>query len=120
MLINISNHPSAHWEKRQIDEATRRWGGVVDMQFPSIDPKWGYERVEQEAQKHIMGYRREIAKYDQPSAFHIMGELVYCFCVVQLLLKGGYMVVASTTERDVVMHNGEKVSRFKFVQFREY
>lgn len=120
MLINISNHPSAQWEKRQIDEATRRWGGVVDMQFPSIDPKWGYERVEQEAQKHIMGYRREIAKYDQPSAFHIMGELVYCFCVVQLLRKCGYQVVASTTERNVVIRDGVKESHFKFVQFREY
>lgn len=120
MLINLSNHPSTQWDKKQLDEAIRRWGGVVDLQFPCIDPTWSYERVEQKAQKDIINYCREIAQYKQPSAFHVMGELVYCFCVVQLLRKCGYQVVASTTERNVVIRDGVKESHFKFVRFREY
>ena len=120
MLINISNHPSDSWDQQQLDEATRLWGGVIELPFPQIDPNWDYNRTEQEAKKNIETYRREIEKYSGASAFHVMGELVYCFCVVQMLKREGYSVVASTTERTVVMNNGVKESHFGFVQFREY
>ena len=50
-----------------------------------------------------------------------MGELTFCFSVVQQLKEKGVRCVASTTERVVEeTDDNKKVSKFTFVQFREY
>jgi hypothetical protein len=49
-----------------------------------------------------------------------MGEMVFCFRLVQLLKDAGVMVVASAAERDVSYTNDVKNSIFNFVTFREY
>ena len=52
---------------------------------------------------------------------HVMGELTFCFSVVQQLKEKGVRCVASTTERIVEeTADNKKVTQFSFVQFREY
>jgi threonylcarbamoyladenosine tRNA methylthiotransferase MtaB len=57
MLINISNHPLSEWSERQIDEATRLWGGVVDVAFPKIDATLTNEEIESMAKANIAALR---------------------------------------------------------------
>ena len=37
MFINFSNHPPAQWSAEQT-AAAQRYGKVVDLAFPAIDP----------------------------------------------------------------------------------
>ena len=120
MLINISNHPLSEWSERQIDEATRLWGGVVDVAFPKIDATLTSEDVVRLAKTNIKSYVDVIEQYPTPSAFHIMGEMVYCFYVINALKQMGYVVVASASNRDVEMEGDNKIVRFSFEKFREY
>ena len=120
MLINISNHPSSEWESKQISEATALWGGVCDIAFPNICPTLDGDEVLQLAQTNINDYIAKINQYGGRSAFHVMGESVYCFHVIRMLKEAGYDVVASATERNAQMYGGVKLSHFSFVRFREY
>ena len=38
MFINYTNHPSASWGEKQMDEA-KKYGEIVDMPFPNISPQ---------------------------------------------------------------------------------
>ena len=120
MLINISNHPLSEWSERQIDEAIRLWGGVVDVAFPKIDATATGEEVIRLAASNIEQYIELIEQYPTPSAFHIMGEMVYCFNVIKALKERGYGVVASTSNRDVEIDGDSKIVYFSFERFREY
>jgi len=117
MLINLSNHPSAAWPEAQRAAAREQFGEIEDWAFPNISPHATAEEVAQLAE----GYFRRIAQTTpRPRAVHLMGEMNFTFALVRRLLEAGYRVVASTTERDVVEHEGVKTSRFRFVQFRDY
>lgn len=120
MLINISNHPLSEWSERQINEATRLWGGVVDVAFPRIEAKATEDEVIRLAASNIERYIELIEQYPTPSAFHIMGEMVYCFNVIKVLKERGYVVVASTSNRDVEKYGDSKIVYFSFERFREY
>ena len=121
MLINISNHPITTWSSEQITMAKSLWGDVCDVALPNIDPHLDGVEVLHKAENDVEKYCSIIKQYDEMSAFHIMGESVYCFHVVNILKKMGYKVVASTTERhNVEYKNGNKISHFEFVRFREY
>lgn len=120
MLINISNHPLSEWSERQINEATRLWGGVVDVAFPRIEAKATEEEVIRLAASNIERYVELIEQYPTPSAFHIMGEMVYCFNVIKALKERGYVVVASASNRDVEKYGDSKIVYFSFERFREY
>ncbi len=121
MLINISNHPLIEWSAEQIAAAREQWGDVCDVALPNINPHLDGVEVLHKAENDAQNYSSIIKQYDEMSAFHIMGESVYCFHVVNILKKMGYKVVASTTERhNVEYKNGNKISHFEFVRFREY
>lgn len=120
MLINISNHPSSEWGKKQKSEALAMWGGVVDIDLPHIDPNLSCEEVIQKASSDVHHYMEIAAKYASSSAFHIMGESVYCYHTIRLIKEAGCTVVASATERVVEYKNNAKLSHFSFVRFREY
>lgn len=121
MLINLSNHPSTQWPAEQIDAAKLQFAQVVDLPFPQIDP------VGDEAYIQILvdDYLKKIKQLatengsDKPTV-HIMGELTFCFVLVQALHNQGVDCVASTTERIVHEENGVKTSEFRFVKFRRY
>lgn len=120
MLINISNHPLSEWSEKQINEATRLWGGVVDIVFPQIDATATNEEIIDLVSSNIERYIELIEQYPAPSAFHIMGEMVYCFNLIKALKERGYIVVASTSNRDVEIAGDSKIVYFSFEKFREY
>lgn len=120
MLINISNHPSIYWSEEQLSVANKIWGGVYDIALPYISPQLDGKDVLHKAEIDVESYISIIQQYDIPSAFHVMGESVYCFHVVKLLKEAGYTIVASTSERCVEYDRDNKISHFEFVKFREY
>jgi hypothetical protein len=115
MLINFSNHPSSDWCSSQVLEAEKRYGNIVDVEFPDISPSTDKVGVLYLAQVHVA-----FIKSNRPSAVHIMGELNFTFACVTLLKSIGIICVASTTERISEVVDGKKTSIFRFVQFREY
>lgn len=115
MLINLSNHPSSKWSGDQKNTALALYGNIEDMTFPHIDPHATRDQVTKLAEK----YYTEIRSLD-PSAVHLMGELTFSFVLANLLKESEIPCVASTTERIVVEEGNQKISTFKFVQFRSY
>lgn len=120
MLINISNHPITTWSSEQIAMAKSLWGDVCDVALPNINPYLDGVEVLHKAEEDVEKYSSIIKQYDEMSAFHIMGESVYCFHIIRLLKEMGYVVVASTTQRQVSYDGKDKVSHFDFVKFRKY
>jgi hypothetical protein len=122
MLINLSNHPSSFWGKEQTKAATQKYGQIIDLPFPAIDPEADIETIALLADQYEVNIRKLLAT-EKAGAFavHIMGELTFCFALVDRLQKSGITCLASTTRRETIENGDElKTSRFEFVRFREY
>jgi len=120
MLINLSNHPSAQWPQNQKTASEKLFGSVADFPFPSINPAWTNEQVVILAEEKL-NECLAMKPNTRNTVIHIMGEMTFTFAFVNLAKQKGITCVASTTERLVETNDkGEKVSVFKFVQFREY
>lgn len=116
MFINLTNHPSSEWEKEQL-QAAHRYGNIVNMPFPNIEPIFTSCEICKLADSMI----GSIKVLDTAPVVHIMGEMTFTYAVVSRLKALGITCLASTTERNTIMtSDGKKVSEFKFVQFREY
>lgn len=120
MFINLSNHPSETWQENQL-KAARHYGDIVDIPFPLIDPNSTTEQVYRLA----LSYCNQVEQFSGVSpknkiVVHVVGEPVFTFIIVTLLINKGYKVVASTTQRVSEQIGNEKRSVFKFVQFRDY
>ena len=116
MLLNISNHPSSSWPDTQTKAAKVLYGSILDLPFPQINPTSDEEEIKTIANEYFSSINSI-----QPKAVHLMGELTFCFCLLILLKNKGYKVIASTTTRNATYSkNGEKISKFEFVRFREY
>lgn len=116
MLINLSNHPSSTWPQNQIETAQNAYGRVTDLAFPTIPP----EAEETTHQQLVEEYFHKITEL-APRAVHLMGELTFCYRLVDKLKSAGIEVIASTTNRQVTYDDaGNKISTFEFVQFRKY
>lgn len=117
MFINLSNHPSSGWCEEQF-EAARKYGEVVDLSFPIIEPTFTKDDIlylVKEYMEVITGMK------DGETVVHVMGEMTFTHNIVNALKEVGIICLASTTERLVKMtSDGKKISEFKFVQFREY
>ncbi len=121
MLINLSNHPYIYWGELQRREALERWGAVEDLPFPIIDPNLSREELLPIVDDYFDKCRERAIKYGDATTFHIMGESVFCFLLINKLLAAGYGVVASATTRDAeYMMDGHKITMFNFIRFREY
>ena len=120
MLINLSNHPSEYWSEQQLAMACERWGSVVDMPFPSISPTSKTAEVQSLAAEYCEQCLDKLRCANEPSAVHLMGEMVFCFHLIAMLKAAGFSVVASTAERSVRYVGGIKEAFFDFVTFREY
>lgn len=117
MLINFSNHPSDLWEEHQLT-AARQFGEIVDVPFPDVSPTWTAEEIKSLADEYATILMK---KCDSSTIVHVMGEMTFTFAVVSRLKAQGIVCVASTTERNAqITPNGQKLSDFQFVQFREY
>ncbi len=121
MLINLSNHPSQNWDKKQIEAATKNYGEIVDIDFPQIDPEWDTSRIMKLAEEYLEIVQNKIHQNpDTQVAVHLMGEIIFCFCLAIMLENAKIQCVASTTRRNAIVKNGVKTSVFEFVKFRNY
>ena len=116
MLINLTNHPSALWNKEQ-REACSGFDGITDMEFPCVNPTWDegdIARVADDICRHLMGIKGV-------EAVHVAGEHTLTFAIVARLLKAGIRCLTSTTERNAVdTPDGRIIKTFRFVRLREY
>lgn len=120
MLINLSNHPSAKWPEAQLKAANSKYGDVIDLPFPNIDPEWDNAQVQALAGDYA-GKCSKMLSGGDTNAVHIMGELTFTHHFVLIAKTLGINCIASTTSREVRTNDaGEKVSTFKFVKFRLY
>lgn len=117
IFINFSNHPSVGWGKEQMTQA-KRYGEVVDLPFPQVDPLMPSEQVQSLADECV----KAILDLGDPviMTVHVMGEMTLVFHVVTSLQKQGVHCVASTTERIATETDFTKLSEFRFVTFRDY
>ena len=120
MLINLSNHPSSKWDVKQLNEAYLLFGTVQDESFPNIPPDWDMEQVETLACEYFEKIKSIEKETGAKPTIHITGELVFCFVLIQMLLKDGFRCITSTTERIVKEENNVKITVFNFIKFRNY
>lgn len=122
MLLNLSNHPKAKWDERQLAAATNAFGAVEDMPFPQIDPTATLDDVARIA--HDCADRCEHAlneHADESNTVHLMGEFTFTYLFLKEMERRRISCLASTTERIVTENaDGSKTTVFKFVQFRPY
>jgi hypothetical protein len=119
MLINLSNHPSSLWGETQTSEANVRFGEIIDLPFPVVDPA-GDEKYIQALVEEYIPKIQFLTHGSSRATVHIMGELTFTFAMVAALQKLGVKCLASTTNRITTEENGLKTSEFRFVKFREY
>ena len=121
MLLNLSNHPSEKWSQHQL-VAAEIYGPIIDLPFPAVNPAAEPVEIDKLAEK----FRRQIGsllKADSSGikAVHVMGELTFCFALVQKLKADGIVCLASTTLRQTTsLTDNSKISQFEFARFREY
>ena len=134
MLINLSNHPLSQWSDKQIQEANKLFGEIVDMPFPQINPHCLKDEILNIAKEYLqkienINTQQKFQKAQTDDGVfagsqvtvHVMGELTFCVCIIELLKQKGIRCVASTTERNVIEQEaGKKTLLFNFVQFRDY
>jgi hypothetical protein len=118
MLLNLSNHPSSTWSEAQTAAALTQYSSLIDLAFPQIDPDWSSEQIVALAAE----FCQQICNLNpRPQAVHLMGEMTFCFALVQKLQAKGIPCVASTTRRQTIdKGDGRKEVQFSFVQFRPY
>lgn len=122
MFINFSNHPSQIWSREQTDAASG-YGAIVDVPFPAVPPDASEKEIHEMADQSSgqIASLIEGVKGREPCAVHIMGEMTLTYAIVSRLLKRGVCCMASTTTREVTTDtNGNKISVFRFVRFRQY
>ncbi|MFN3588392.1 MAG: hypothetical protein ACK4UP_03355 [Spirosomataceae bacterium] len=115
MLLNLTNHPSEGWPENQRNEAVKRYQSILDWPFPSIPPALSSEELD----NWVSDYQHKIIAI-QPTAVHVMGEMTFCFRLIEKLKSAGIACIASTTERVTVQKENVKTAYFEFVQFRAY
>lgn len=120
MLINLSNHPSINWASEQLN-AAKVYGEIVDLPFPEVNPMGDELYIVDLAKNYAQQIKQLLLNApDMMHAVHVMGELTFCFTLISHLKNAGITCVASTSQRMVTQHGNEKVTQFKFVQFRKY
>lgn len=118
LFLNFSNHPVKDWTEEQL-EAAEQYGEIQEMPFPSVNPNAGQEDIETLVNEYVDQFAERSLNSDL--TVHVMGEMTFTYNLVARLKALGIRCVASTTERNTHIDNdGNKVSEFKFVQFREY
>ncbi|PLB85964.1 CRISPR-associated protein [Dysgonamonadaceae bacterium] len=119
MLINLTNHPFSEWDETQKNTAISLFGEVVDIPFPTVPPEADSSEIKTMTDEYLQ--KIKTISINNEIVVHIMGEMTFCFALIQKLQKENIKCVASTTERKVrYMPTGERVIEFNFIQFREY
>lgn len=118
MFVNLSNHSSNNWSNRQLEMA-KKYGEIIDVSFPVIDPNMTKQKVYDLA----LSYLDKILAL-KPDCVMCQGEFCFTYEMINLLKEKNIRVVAACSERKtiekIIDNKCEKVSVFEFVQFREY
>lgn len=119
IFINHTNHPKEHWSAEQIS-AAKVYGEILDMAFPAISATATAQEIRELVKRNL----KKILEL-KPAVVLCQGEFNYTFAMVEELKKLGIKVVAATSERVVAEEilsddSTQKISNFRFVQFREY
>ena len=122
MFINVSNHVSSKWSKKQLEAAMELTSDnqIEDIQFPAVPATATTTDVISMADSlysDIMSKR--------PEAVMVAGEFTLAYTIIKLLMQHGVRVVAACSDRcthEVVNEDGTttKTVNFKFIQFREF
>ena len=97
------------------------YGSVVDLAFPAVPTDADNDLILDLSDKYFNACMDLLGKStDANNAVHVMGEMTFSFAMVNRLIKAKIVCVASTTERNVSELEEAKISKFKFVRFREY
>lgn len=119
VFVNLSNHPSVDWSEEQ-KKAALAYGGIIDVPFPSVPSSCSDKAMQKLADKAVGA----VAKAAYPArevTVHVMGEMTLTYRIVNKLKARGIRCLASTSDRVANdIGNGEKISQFHFVEFREY
>ena len=115
MFLNLSNHPSTSWSESQLAAAGGK-DNVKDLAFPQVAPDGDEAYIESLAAE----YYDKIIQMKDVKTVHLMGEMNFCYKLINKLKAEGIKCVASTTKRETVEENGVKISKFVFVKFRKY
>lgn len=117
-FINHSNHPSQAWGNKQREEA-ERYGAIVDMPFPDINPQATIEEI-----KALAIENGEAILAKKPKAVLCQGEFTYTYQLVKFLQDHGVLALAACSKRQVqAWKEGEEEHKsvvFVFTQFRNY
>lgn len=120
VFLNLSNHPLDVWGINQIEEARKLGENLIDLPFPNVSPSMSPAEITKLSEVQIEKIK-EIAKDYDSVVVHVVGEPTLVFNVVTMLKNLGIKCVASTTERmSAILPDGQKLSEFKFITFREY
>ena len=119
IFINCSNHPSTNWGNKQ-RKAAEKYGSIIDISFPPVDPVATTEEVIEIAKKMV----NTILSMN-PVAVLCQGEFTVTLAIVRGLQNKGVHVFSACSERKTeerIDQNGltTKVAVFDFCQFREY
>ena len=117
ILLNLSNHPYNSWSEKQ-KNAAAVYGECIDLKFPMIDAS-----LDKDAIMNIVDNTlSEIKSYTEKNKItvHVMGEMTFCFAIVNKLKSIGIKSIASCSNRNVTMEGEVKTSVFEFERFREY
>lgn len=121
MLLNLSNHPTTLWSKKQLSNSKNLFASVLDLPFPVIEPTASKKEVYNLARKYSSICKRMLSEsLDKKNGVHIMGELTFVFYLVTMLKKDKIKCIASTTGRNTRQKGSVKLSLFNFIKFREY
>lgn len=125
VFINYSNHPYSTWSAEQRAAASADYSKVIDRAFPHIDPKMSINKMGDllgsEIDALIDLINEHTIEGEDYCPVHIMGEQSFCYNVVEALHGEGIRCYVSTSERiSEDKGDGQKITTFKFCQFRPY
>ena len=120
MLLNLTNHPVNHWPDTQRAEAERRWGEIIDLPFPAVDPQAPICAVSAQARNIV-----QEAAARQPDAVLCQGEMTMTMALVLYFQMEEIPTYAACSQREATVRKDEngdirKNSCFRFVRFRAY
>ena len=119
VFINLTNHGSGSWSEAQ-KEAASRYGEILDLPFPAIEPEWTSDEVNKLAEEYV----DHILSMDAEPTVLCQGEFTFSYSVIHALLEKGVKVLAACSRRETEeVQDGEKTRKtavFRFVRFREY